>query len=115
VKAVTVQVTPEQAEKLVLAASQGKLQLVMRNYGDQEDTQTKGVNSASLLSGETYVPQPSPPAEKSQVTPKPIAYRAPRIKHTNFEPPQEKPAASPVRRNSVEFIEGNKRRDVEIP
>jgi Flp pilus assembly protein CpaB len=35
VKAVTVQVTPEQAEKLVLAANEGKLQVVMRNYGEQ--------------------------------------------------------------------------------
>lgn len=36
-KAVTLQVTPEQAEKLVLASMDGKLQLVMRNYSDQED------------------------------------------------------------------------------
>jgi pilus assembly protein CpaB len=35
VKAVTLQVTPKQAEKLVLAANEAKLQLVMRNYGDQ--------------------------------------------------------------------------------
>ncbi len=114
VKAVTVQVTPEQAEKLVLAANQGRLQLVMRNYGDQEDTQTKGANNASLLSGETYVPQPAPPSEKSDA-PKPIANHAPRVKRVSIEPQQEKPAATPVRRNSVEFIEGNKRRDVEIP
>jgi pilus assembly protein CpaB len=37
--AVTLQVTPEQAEKLVYAANEGKLQLVLRNYSDQEDTQ----------------------------------------------------------------------------
>src|SRR5882724_9515561 len=42
VNAVTLQVTPGQAEKLVLATSQGKLQLVMRNYGDQESAQTNG-------------------------------------------------------------------------
>ena len=114
VKAVTVQVTPEQAEKLVLAANQGKLQLVMRNYGDQEDTQTKGANNASLLSGETYVPQPPPPTEKSDAAPRPNTNHAPRIKRISIEPQQEKPAPV-VRRNSVEFIEGNKRRDVEIP
>ena len=33
VKVVTLQVTPEQAEKLVLAANEGKLRLVMRKYG----------------------------------------------------------------------------------
>src|SRR6476659_6616611 len=32
VTGVTLQVTPEQAEKLVLASNEGKLQLVMRNY-----------------------------------------------------------------------------------
>ena len=114
VTAVTLQVTPEQAEKLVLAANEGKLQLVMRNYSDDEDTQTKGANKSSLLSGESYVPQPAPPSEQSE-KPKPIANYVPRIKRINIEPQQEKPVAAQVRRNSVEFIEGNKRRDVEIP
>jgi pilus assembly protein CpaB len=76
VKAVTVQVTPEQAEKLVLAANEGKLQLVMRNYSDQEDTQTKRANKSSLLSGESFVPQPAAPSEKAQ-TPKPVVKRVP--------------------------------------
>src|SRR6266581_7320738 len=43
VRAVTLQVTPEQAEKLALASTEGKLQLVMRNAVDQEDTKTNGV------------------------------------------------------------------------
>ena len=34
VNAVTLQVTPEQAEKLVLAANEGRLQFVLRNYAD---------------------------------------------------------------------------------
>jgi len=115
VKAVTVQVTPEQAEKLVLAANQGKLQLVMRNYGDQEDTKTKGANNASLLSGETYVPQPEQPSEKPQVS-KPSANHAPVVRRVSVAPAQQDaPVAQPIRRNSVEFIEGNKRREVEIP
>jgi pilus assembly protein CpaB len=63
VKAVTLQVTPEQAEKLVLAANEGKLQLVMRNYPNQEDTKTGGANKSTLLSGNTYVPQPEPKSE----------------------------------------------------
>ena len=115
VTAVTLQVTPEQAEKLVLAANEGKLQLVMRNYSDDEDTQTKGANKSSLLSGETYVPQPAPPSEKAETAPKLNANHVPRIRRVSIEPQQEKPVAPQVRRNSVEFIEGNKRRDVEIP
>ena len=47
VNAVTLLVTPEQAEKLVLAANESKLQLVMRTFGDQEDTQTKGANKTA--------------------------------------------------------------------
>ncbi len=42
VMAVTLQVTREQAEKLVHAANEGKLQLVMRNYSDQEETPSIG-------------------------------------------------------------------------
>src|SRR2546428_5767988 len=79
VKAVTLQVTPEQAEKLVLAANEGKLQLVMRNYSDQEDTQTRGANKASLLSGESFKAQPQPPSEKAEQS-KPAPRRASPVK-----------------------------------
>src|SRR5262245_50213504 len=57
VKAVTLQVTPEQAEKLALASTEGKLQLVMRNSIDQGDEQTTGINKRSLLGGEHAAPQ----------------------------------------------------------
>jgi pilus assembly protein CpaB len=113
VKAVTLQVTPEQAEKLVLAANEGKLQLVMRNYGDQEDTQTKGVNKGSLLSGESYVPQPAAPSEKAATAPSAVK-RVP-VKPLGMKPHEDKPAAQPVSRNSVELIEGSKRREVDMP
>jgi pilus assembly protein CpaB len=114
VKAVTLQVTPEQAEKLVLAANEGKLQLVMRNYSDQEDTKTAGANKATLLSGQSYVPQPEPPSEKAEAS-KPSANHAPKFRRASVALKQEKPAATPVPRNAVELIEGAKRRDVEIP
>jgi pilus assembly protein CpaB len=114
VKAVTLQVTPEQAEKLVLAANEGKLQLVMRNYSDQEDTKTDGANKATLLSGQSFVPQPPPPSEKSE-TSKPIAKYFPRFPRPSLAPKQDKPVAQVVQRNSVELIEGNKRREVDIP
>ena len=113
VKAVTLQVTPEQAEKLVLATNEGKLQLVMRNYTDQEGTQTKGDNKATLLRGEGFVDQPPPPSEKAQET-KPAQPRVARRAHVVM-PRQDRPAAQPISRNSVELIEGAKRREVEIP
>src|SRR6266850_1668730 len=66
VKAVTLLVTPEQAEKLALAASEGKLQLVMRNSIDQGDEQTPGVNKRGLLSGERATQTPEPGSLKSE-------------------------------------------------
>ena len=113
VRSVTLQVTPEQAEKLVLAANEGKLQLVMRNYGDQEDADTRGANKNSLLQGESVIPQPEPPSEKAEK--KPVQSR-PQPRRVAAAPAVEpKPAPLPVARKSVELIEGSKRRDVEIP
>src|SRR5712691_16484 len=113
VKAVTLQVTPEQAEKLVLAANEGKLQLVMRNYSDQDNTQTTGANKATLLNGQSFVPQPPLPSEKSEES-KPVVKHVPQVRRS-LALREEKPAATPVPRNAIELIEGAKRREVEIP
>jgi pilus assembly protein CpaB len=113
VKAVTLQVTPEQAEKLVLASNEGKLQLVMRNYSDQEGTDTKGVNKATLLKGDGFVPQPAPASEKAP-TAKPAQPRASKRAPVAMQR-EEKPSAQPASRNSVELIEGAKRREIDIP
>jgi pilus assembly protein CpaB len=110
VKAVTLMVTPEEAEKLVLAANEGKLQLVMRNYSDDEDADTKGSNKNTLLRGDNVNPEPEPPAATQ--TEKPTW-----VRHTPVARPKpEKPATAPVEqsKNSVELIEGSKRRDVTI-
>ena len=117
VKAVTLLVTPDQAEKLVLAANESKLQLVMRNYSDQEDSLTKGANKATLLDGESVRPEPAPPSEKSVET-KVAPPARPIIKRTSHVTPPssvQKPAPLPVARKSVELIEGSKRRDVDVP
>ena len=116
VSAVTVLVTPEQAEKLVLAGAESRLQLVMRNYSDQEDTQTAGANKSTLLNGEPANVTPAPNSEKT-VEAKPVTPK-PRVKRTNLVAQRiEKPAqpAQPITKNSIELIEGAKRRDVDIP
>jgi pilus assembly protein CpaB len=113
VKAVTLQVTPEQAEKLALAATEGKLQLVMRNQVDQGDEQTPGVNKRNLLGGETAQPVPEPGALKSEQPKqesKPMRRSAPAAK-----PAAAAPAPQPTPRASVEMIEGAKKRNVEFP
>jgi len=113
VKAVTLQVTPEEAEKLALASSEGKLQLVMRNSIDQGDEETKGVNKQTLLGGDRATPVPEPGSLKSEqpkVEPKP----RPVQRKVNTEP-ETKPAAQPTPRTSVEVIEGAKKRNVDFP
>jgi pilus assembly protein CpaB len=112
VKAVTLQVTPEQAEKLALAASEGKLQLVMRSQIDQGNEETPGVNKRNLLSGDKAMPVPDPGAlksEQSKTEAKP-ARRAPVSK-----PAVTAPAPQPTPRTQVEMIEGAKKRNVEFP
>ncbi|MDT4953036.1 MAG: pilus assembly protein CpaB [Acidobacteriota bacterium] len=121
VKAVTLQVTPEQAEKLALAANEGKLQLIMRNSTDQGDSQTTGVNKRTLLSGERANPVPDAGSLKSE-QPKPApAPSAPRRMRIMVDPmPAPAPAASapqppPPPRNSIEVIEAGKKRNVDFP
>jgi pilus assembly protein CpaB len=113
VKAVTLLVTPEQAEKLALASSEGKLQLVMRNSIDQGDEQTLGVTKRSLLTGEHATPAPEPGSLKSE---QPKVQKSFQYK---IRPRAEvKPAssASPqAPRVSVEMIEGAKKRSVDFP
>jgi pilus assembly protein CpaB len=49
VDVITLEVTPVEAEKLALAASEGKVQLALRNFNDTEDTFTRGMTIPSLL------------------------------------------------------------------
>jgi pilus assembly protein CpaB len=114
VKAVTLQVTPEQAEKLALASSEGKLQLVMRNSIDQGDEQTKGVNKRELLDGDRAMPAPDPGSLKSE---QPKSEPKPVIRRTRAQA-EVKPASAPAPqapRASVEMIEGAKKRSVDFP
>ena len=124
VRAVTLQVTPEQAEKLALAAVEGKLRLVMRNSVDQGDEQTPGANKKSLLSGEHAEPAPEPGTLKSEQkpvasAPAPVMHRRPRAEmkpraESSAPPaPVSAPAAPP--RPSIEMIQGTKKSTVEFP
>ena len=116
VKAVTLQVTPEQAEKLALASSEGKLQLVMRSQIDQGDEQTNGVNKRQLLTGDKAIPAPEPGSLKSE---QPKSESKPVVRRTVSAPKPAAttaaPAPQPTPRASVEMIEGAKKRNVEFP
>jgi pilus assembly protein CpaB len=113
VKAVTLQVLPEQAEKLALASSEGKLQLVMRSQIDQGDEQTPGVNKRGLLSGERASLTPEPGSLKSE-QPKTEVKPVRRVVQVSPKPAAA-PAPQPTPRASVEMIEGAKKRNVDFP
>lgn len=49
VTVVTLLVSPEQAERLTLASTKGRIQLALRNTMDLEEVETPGFRSASLL------------------------------------------------------------------
>ena len=59
VPTVTMDVTPEDAEKLVIASSQGRLQLVLRRLGDKEEVKTGGATITKVLSGAKYKASPT--------------------------------------------------------
>jgi len=64
----SIEVTPREAEKLAIAATQGALQLMLRGHGDTDGIETKGANSADVLadlkrSRSTLVTKP-PPANR---------------------------------------------------
>jgi pilus assembly protein CpaB len=115
VRAVTLQVTPEQAEKLALAQSEGRLQLVMRNSVDQGDEATPGANKNSLLSGERANPVPEPGLGKKENKPI-VMVRRPRRPTTVVNTAlRVNTPAPPPQRPSIEVIEGPKKRTVDFP
>lgn len=120
VKAVTLEVTPEEAEKLALAATEGKLQLVLRNSVDSDSVETTGVDKRSLLAGHMLASLASPGGSTvtstsgqlraSRQRPMPSAPVDPIDKIVVQEAEKAKP---PVQ--TIELIEGNKRRQIALP
>jgi pilus assembly protein CpaB len=94
VNAVTLEVTPDQAEKLDLARSVGTLSLVLRNQIDPKLAATDGATKATLLKED-----PAPVAKPSAVKPVTVARKsaAPRIVAA---------APEPKRGDCIEVIRG---------
>ena len=88
VSVVTLLVDPDQSERLTLAASEGKIQLALRNPLDRATPSTPGVRPAALLG-----PAPAPRASS-----RPRAAQAVKAE-----------AAAPVEPITVEIIRGDKR------
>jgi pilus assembly protein CpaB len=95
---VTLAVTPEDAERIALAQSEGHLMLALRNPADDHPTETKGVQLASLLGS------PAPPPIEKIVKGRKTVVPAPKP-----DPPP--PAPKPY---TVETIRGAKRTEETI-
>jgi pilus assembly protein CpaB len=97
VDVITLEVTPEEAEKLALAATEGRVQLALRNFTDTEDVLTKGTTIPVLLASySSYgMPVEGKVAEKKAVPAKrsfePARYRSqtPQARKSESEKPQK--------------------------
>jgi pilus assembly protein CpaB len=95
VSVVTLLVDPEQAERLTLASTEGKIQLALRNPMDKTAPETRGVRPAVLLASAATPARPAVPVAKRASGPRPAAPAA----------AAPAPSAAPV----VEIIRGDKR------
>jgi pilus assembly protein CpaB len=92
---VTLLVSPEDGERIALAASEGQIMLTLRNPLDTSVTITSGTRTTALL---------GQPAVAAPATPRPARASAP------AKPVQPEPAAAPAPRiYTVEAIRGAKR------
>ncbi len=68
-RAVTLEVTPRQAQKLTLAAQVGTLSLALRNYVNSEETSAHTVTISDLKFGETVQPAKARPQQVKRSRP----------------------------------------------
>lgn len=115
VNAVTLEVTPEHAERLDLARSVGTLSLVLRNQIDAESTVTHGMRKADLL-GDRRVEAPQVDARVDPSAVKAtVARSAPRRVQPRPEvvtPPV--PAQPPESQPGIEVIRGVQRSTADL-
>jgi pilus assembly protein CpaB len=97
VPTVTLDLIPEDAEKLVLASSKGSLQLLLRNFSDANPAEARGATIGKVLTG---VSRP----DKISAAAKPVPVRIIRL-----SPPKKAKATTPSTVYSVEVIRGKER------
>ncbi len=93
---ITLLASPEDAERLTLASSEGKIQLVLRNPLDTHQDPVEAANAKGLYMGGT------PVAVRPRITIRPVKQKT--------EPPPTSPSVL-----SVEVIKGDKKTEVTLP
>jgi pilus assembly protein CpaB len=102
VNAVTLELTPEQAEKLDLARSVGTLSLVLRNQIDKHEIDTRGIMKRQLLAGDLVLD------EAAHATPaKPAANKI-------ASPPKAVAPTRAPQKETIELIKGVHKSSVEL-
>jgi pilus assembly protein CpaB len=103
-KAVTLELTPEQAQKILLASNVGKLSLILRQPGDGKADEDKRVTERDLGRNQPRAPvRAVPPAPPPPPPPQPIAIAPPP------PPPPPKPATV-----KVTIVRGMKNEDYQV-
>lgn len=77
VPTVTLDLTPEDAEKLILASTKGSLQLLLRNVIDNKPTETKGATITKVLGGVERSAPPAAPKKSGKPAPRTAVKVAP--------------------------------------
>ncbi len=77
VNAVTLEVTPEEAEKIDLARNIGTLSLVLRNQVDVKEAPTDGMRRQDLFAREVKAPAPVPVVAKAAAPVRKVVMRSP--------------------------------------
>lgn len=108
VEVITLEVSPEEAEKLALSATEGKILLVLRNFNDTEDVVTKGMTVPALLTSYSFFPKQEAKVVPAKTTTSQKPTPAIRNKAGIEKPAQAKPAYA------VELIKGNKSSEVKF-
>jgi pilus assembly protein CpaB len=93
VTTVTLDLTPKDSEKLVLAANRGTLEMLLRNIADNTPVETKGATISRVLSG----------------VERPVARGATRKARVRKAKPVQVEQPPPQPAHTLEIINGNKR------
>jgi pilus assembly protein CpaB len=91
----TVMVSPEESERLALAATKGQLLLALRGIGDDEQLVTTGIVPAVLLAAALPAPAPA------------VVVRAAVTRHAPRPAPVVAPPAPPPEKRVVEILRGD--------
>jgi pilus assembly protein CpaB len=109
----TIEFTPEEAEKLTVAQSQGSIQLALRGYGDPDSVVTQGATRSDVSRDLRSAPV-RPPVRRTTSAPlrrpAPVAPETVVVERPVLLPPPPKPETT-----RVEIIRGGQRTEVRLP